>query len=69
MLSLLPLLTAGWEEWAWGGGLSLIFLWSISVAPARSGTAFSLPLIARAVHVCGKHGVKPGVEKIRRPRP
>ncbi|MFM0738598.1 hypothetical protein PQQ51_15265 [Paraburkholderia xenovorans] len=32
------LLPAGWMEWAFGGGLSLIFLWSISVAPMRGTT-------------------------------
>ncbi|MGF6771374.1 hypothetical protein P3T18_003853 [Paraburkholderia sp. GAS199] len=35
MSPFISLLPAGWVEWAFGGGLSLIFLWAISVAPAR----------------------------------
>ncbi|WP_260854554.1 hypothetical protein [Paraburkholderia sp. BCC1884] len=32
MSSLLPV---HWWDWTFGGGLSMVFLWLISVAPAR----------------------------------
>jgi hypothetical protein len=45
-MSLWPLLPMGWEHWAWGGGLCLGLLWSISIAPLRGATAFSLQTAA-----------------------
>jgi hypothetical protein len=35
MFSMLPMLPADWLSWSFGGGLSFIFLWLISVPPAR----------------------------------